>query len=761
MRFFVFLFLFSSYYLSVAQTVDYYHATYCNNAIYAFSDDYIILAGSGGRMIKTGDGGDKWFQVEIDIKNDINYMDFSTDGFGFCATENDIFISNDSGASWTNIYSGPDPIIGPKIFRHSRTILFSENNSLFAYDTENLEKTLICSVGDTINNFCLSGMYYYIISDENFYCYKGSQPIYKHSFKGKYTSTLVSVIGYEDYVLVCGYDKLIVNDTIKSSGVLVFESYNNGETFLENEGAYGRELTIAGDYIAKLDQGHIIIRYKPSELPDENNQISDTVTNYDYMRCNSDLVSLKKISYSNGKIYFCGYGPVWGYLVDGGSPKVKNYARTYIPLYYLGVPLRGFKNWGDKMIAYGKYGKILYSSDGGIMWDQIFPIDTTTQFVENSPWFKYGESRSNFISLIPYKNGFRFLGKYMSNQPLDIYMDTTTMHFEDLKELTFYGLAQNGPNIAGVNSGYINYSTDNGHNWEEITFPGKGTGFPDISATEDENIFVFILEERLDTNDANYDYPNVTRSEKLFTLDVTSGEIEEKYKVFNDEQPYRDIARIPGGDFILYNAYDSIRIFDKGFNYKEAWDIDFFANYIYSIDENKWIALSREDSIFLSTNGGKDWKPFVIGCGINGFATDLSLELNKIVPLDTEGDYFIVGSNRLVKVKIDFEAETVEDIEAVETIPLMIYPPYPNPTKKTLNLKMLWDSRRVEFSDIKAALYDIRGVKIADLECSGETYYSTNYATLKYDIGAIKTGVYYVRVDAGAYCKSVLVSIVK
>lgn len=75
-------------------------------AVYFTSSETGWVAGDGGFLAVTGDGGRSWRRVELNTTEDINEIYFRNDNNGYLVAGRKMFITNDGGKSWneTRIY---------------------------------------------------------------------------------------------------------------------------------------------------------------------------------------------------------------------------------------------------------------------------------------------------------------------------------------------------------------------------------------------------------------------------------------------------------------------------------------------------------------------------------------------------------------------------------------------------------------------------------------------------------------------------------
>ena len=742
---------------SFSQNLEYYRASAANNAIWAFSDDIILIAGRDGKLIKTTDGGEYWERIDLKIHENFCSLEFKENSFGILASDNAIYISYNDGDSWEELYRSGNQLVNVIIDPLSSSVLFAENNTLYSINPGSPKSQVIFSIEDSINSFCVDDDIFYLVTNNKSYRIKDSEIESENSFTGIYTLKLWTIAAHDSTVLISGSDTKRNGDTIEQSLGVFYESHDFGETFIKREDrGSAKKITYSEGFFIFLDNSSVIEQWDVKEA----NVLLDTVHEKSYFKfMKYNIFYLQDIKRINGKTYFCGRDQIWGYINEGEAPVLMNFARLFRHGSSNGH-LRGIDFIGEDIIAYGTYGLILRSDNKGITWDRIFPCDTVSDSYLDSPWYKYYYFEPCFWDSFRYKDGIRFCGS-VGGDILDIYLDTVKMEFQDLAEIKLYDVARNGNNIIGPTLNVLTYSTDNGESWEEHELPSDYNFFK-VAKTADENIFAVTAREYLDYEDSINNPEKHYREYKLMTFNIETQAMEVKYVDYENENSFIKIVNRNDEEFICYQEENKILFFDNEFNKTGEQEIDFAISKLYPVTEDRWIVLSYYDTLKLTTNRGKDWLTFMVGPGDVELAYDETSYLSDIKPINDEGDYIIVGNNRLIKAHIDFDAETVENtsIEAYRT-PLIIYHPYPNPASNELNLKILWDRTMVSESDIEIIAYDINGTKIARLEKVNTTWLSTNYAIFTCDVARLMDGIYYMQVRAGNYSKAIPVLIFK
>ncbi len=169
---------------------------------------------------------------------------------------------------------------------------------------------------------------------------------------------------------------------------------------------------------------------------------------------------------------------------------------------------------------------------------------------------------------------------------------------------------------------------------------------------------------------------------------------------------------------------------------------------IISFDQKRVLAFAGGIKALFSQDSGYTWEAinFIENFGVSGISkttdyTYLSGRLGKINPAILR-----------LKLKNETSVEEREKTEGLKAPLAWIYEPYPNPAKKFVNFKIVWD-KRYGLDELKVRIYDIFGREIKNPNVNFESE-SINKAVLKWNTEGVGDGLYIIQLKVGDYSKS-------
>ncbi len=672
------------------QEIEYFISSATNNGIYVFSENEIIIGGNLGKLMKTEDAGGHWRPILTKSKEDIMSLEFSPVGRGFFCTPGSIYVSQDKGETWEEVYTSGSEIMNAGLSQDGSSVLFCSGSKLYGLELEGDKVGEIFEADEKINNFYTDSIYFYIVTKGFFYKATKNQLLYKHELKGIYNSSLLSVAANGLNIMIGAVDT--VNTGVITRNEIFFTSRDGGFSFDTSKESHGwpKKIKFYGNNFYSLTGNQII------EVFDKNmNTVRfDTADSREYFRTRKSSILIRDIYYFNGGVYFCGRDNSWGNFSSGGKCDVKNFAKIfYIDKTYF-YPQK-IANLEGSFYTIGNYGTIIRSNDSGVTWNMAFPFDTVSLTQESSPFFKYTEKSAIFNGFFPFTDGYRFVGDYFGNQPLDIALDTLTSTYTDKKQLQFNYCISNNEYFLGTRANKLFISKDNGDSWLEYSF-GSKYGLSAVQGPAPE-IFYINAKKNLDKKDT-IDNPNkMSWRHKFIVFDAQSLSATETFGIdTGEDMVFSTLSATAYGEYLSFGNRKKILIFDSLFRKSGEVDINFFPADIYAATPDNWIAVSNYDSIFITTDRGKAWKEYKIAGGENSEFEESTFRLMKII--NVKGDEFIIaGANRLVKLWVKFPPVSVNEKYSPESI--------------------LVDFNKV----VKVQLYDFLGNKLGEVTAGSYT----------------------------------------
>ncbi len=101
------------------------------NALYMFNDSTAIVVGSSGGVLKTKDGGNTWYAIDLNTDSEFWDITFVNAKTGFLVGDNLVFRTNDGGETWEVLISADVYYTGVYFLNESYGWIAGNNNSVW------------------------------------------------------------------------------------------------------------------------------------------------------------------------------------------------------------------------------------------------------------------------------------------------------------------------------------------------------------------------------------------------------------------------------------------------------------------------------------------------------------------------------------------------------------------------------------------------------------------------------------------------------
>ena len=365
-------------------------------------------------------------------------------------------------------------------------------------------------------------------------------------------------------------------------------------------------------------------------------------------------------------------------------------------------------------------GTIIY--DGSLAWIRVFPLDggwTSFDLIDDNKLYASFQ-RLGMIRSTDGGNDFTLIRPPSSN---------VTSFIAPFR--TFYG------NSAIIYAGRdkIFKSTNSGNSWiatnNNTALDSNPALAMDISYQTSDKVYIATA-------------PYITARGHIFRT-INGGETwTDITGILPDRYP-ADIAVDPNNDDIVYITYYG---FGTGHVFKssssgDAWtditgtlpDVPTTA-VIVDPNDSKHVYVGNDLGVHVSTEGGKNWKPFMYGLPAAVIAMDLNITIaNNVLRVATHGNG--VYERKLFSTiisSIDDSKFGVEDFRLAQN--------YPNPFNPTTNIT--YTLPQLSFVTLK--VYDVLGNEIITLVNEEKV---TGTYEIEFDSSELTSGVYFYRLQAG------------
>ncbi len=689
--------------------ISYQRVSASNNKILLLSKSEIIIAGENGKLIKTKDEGKTWNWIETGTRNSFISLNSNNKGKIVLNTTSEIIYSNDRGDYWKLIIEDNSNSIKQSfITDDNKNLFYSLGKYLFKYNFINERSDTSFIADDIISNFVIHDSIIYLTIKEYFYKILNENFLIKTQVKGKFNSNISSCAINAKNILIGGADTSngnYANYLYKSSdGGTTFDSVRN------NQLGYINKIINFEDNFAVLNSWGYIFYF------DNNFDLigSDTIFTKDYLKFSRDFIIIKDIIQFGDDIFYCGRDQSYGYLKPLSTKKLLNYASSQYPVPVYTVALNELIIKENNLFILGNYGKILKSSNDGTIWNTIFPFDTLSETAQKSPWNDFRDDGVYFLGGFQYKNGFRFVGINKYTKPLDIYYDTTSGAIVNINEIRASVVSQQKNNIIYLSgTSPVSYSIDYGNTFQTIPFPdsllkvkNKSIQYFNIISSIspiNDSEYILLKVANLNTKDS-INNPNKEEVELIFYIfDIKNSTLEVK-KIMPLGKDYTyGINILPDKKILVHgNGFSKkIILLDSNFNELLSDYLSFYPTNIFSQDANVWIATTKKDSVFITTDAGKNWSFYYLN-------NDTTLYENKstgFFKINKIGDnkYMLIGHNRITRLELYLKPDYVED-KIIKDNSTMIFP---NPASDFIEINVGVNGRSPLQSEVR--IYNVLG----------------------------------------------------
>ncbi len=323
--------------------------------------------------------------------------------------------------------------------------------------------------------------------------------------------------------------------------------------------------------------------------------------------------------------------------------------------------------------------------------------------------------------------------------------------------VNFIGFYINSDNrIFTISQNYgILYSDDLGKTWEEIeidentkirlvsmkSLNTKGNYF-----VENDSIFLYSTGLIYKTDQNFSELTDVVdRQDTSFLKNLLNKDISHfaKYENF--------VAISNSSDNYLYLSYDYGKSWERcNFDFeieKERYTLPLI-NDIVNVDSN--LIVSTFHGIYLSTDYGKNW-------------TDMRYNLPKI----SEGTKYLYRFKNKLYLSMGslgfYELDLKElGIASVENRNILYhYPPFPQPSTTSVNIKTFWDAGVINFTEDDIEIYNLNGEKLITKDKIKINKEAQNIGTITWDNSGVEPGIYIMKTKHGTETLITKIMVVK
>ncbi|MCX7736115.1 MAG: YCF48-related protein, partial [Candidatus Kapabacteria bacterium] len=673
-------------------------------------DDYtIIVGGQNGRLIRSDDGGNHFRWLETGFRGSFYEIEFLNKDFGYVVGDSGvIYRTTDGGNNWSR-YQNKDSMFKSIEVLDDKTAIVAGTSGKILKTTNGGDSWHLIPNVPSVDYYAIK----FINNKDGFAC--GSKGLIIQTTDGgdswfvnaEFDSIFILrsmdflgsegvITGYNHY-LQAGNKKCIVlltNDTGKS-----WKSIDSIRNHLLDP--------FLGCIIPKINNfifhGRGLL-YKTTDFGltwevDTLNpkQILKFYRAWLYKRIHAFQISRSK----NNKIWIVGTENSILRSDDTGKTfKLLNYAKfqPYIPeAGRAGVEIRGIKKVNPTdYIAYGQRGMVLLSTDKGVLWKWVFPIDTIDRVVfETTDSYLYdahffnekegiivGQSKlQRDQTLVIRTNDGGRTWKRIPNS-----IRGASLSFLDEK----IGYALIIETISYVENKFLAKTTDGGYSWSKIQL-SQDSGIDNRQIKFfDENNGYLLSYRYVPLYDSLGNKTGIRRFTMLYKIIIDSNELQLIYKEEHPNNRYWDnFVFTDKNNGWLYGSSDVyLRTTDGGKSWIE-YNIDGVRRRLgkpIQVDDNFFIGSTSNDTVFITYNGGKDWETITLEYNKQlSYMFDVTSE-----SIITEGKNIMMsGYGNIVQgIWIDEETNVEQyKVEKSES-PYFYIKITPHPVKNTAKIKL-------------------------------------------------------------------------
>ncbi|MEM6803955.1 MAG: T9SS type A sorting domain-containing protein [Bacteroidota bacterium] len=460
----------------------------------------------------------------------------------------------------------------------------------------------------------------------------------------------------------------------------------------------------AGQSIDSLTRGGAGFNYPPIGGPDgESDYVHSDAHDVIYHPADTNIFYVA----SDGGVHRTLDGGRTFQSVNGGFQTVQFY--------------NGFSNsWQDSTYALGGLqdnGSILY--DGTARWARVFGGDGSWSAIDPS---NDQYSYVSYQNLNIFSTSDKFTNNYNNATP--------PSQGEATVFIAPYVIAPSNPNVLYAGRARVYRSTSRGQSWIATQ---SGSNFPasnpvlslDVSSLDEDVVYAATA-----PLNGNRGEVYISQNGGNLWTNITAN-LPDRYPMDLRVDPTDDAVA-----YISFSGFGTGHVF-KTTNYGSNWtDIsaglpDVPTNAI-EVDPifPEHVYVGNDLGVFVSTDGGTNWEPFMEGLYDATMVFDLKISpSNRKLRAATHGN----GA---------FQRSLIEGTVSIDEIDPYSLNIYPNPVRDLLNLSFNLDTQEV----IHAELFDIQGKKVQDLLNERK---ASGFHRMSFDLRDLASGIYALRISNG------------
>jgi photosystem II stability/assembly factor-like uncharacterized protein len=764
-----------------------------------------IIVGDDGKILSSQDGGENWDWIECGLRYNFNRVDFFDKTKGAVVGDSGAFaITTDGGITWKTGKIDTLDLLAVKFINQNEILTVDKRASYYKTNNYGLNWVKIHEGSDSI----LTTWSFYLDTIRNYnsqgtvcdISFKGitgfiAGPGYKifrttdngETWKNVLTlsdSVVFKDIDYNNGTCLAVGGKSFWDEELKylSTKPILKKTTDNGENWndiiLEDKMLNTGVKIYNSNHIYLLGSNSIYYITKNGGKNWSKKRFIDHKYYKDYTRTTfysdttleyGDEHYLKVISSDS-------YGNILA--IDQQSNaicKSTNYGDNYSTIKYFKyrqIADQSFEYFHDfipitasNYLLTGPYSKVLLSNDNGNSWDRIYPIVEIEDIEDKKFW-----------------------------EQIYIYVASIfTGHFKD----SLNGFLAGQLN-ASSNTNQTIFTNDGGKSWEyknnlkskELTFISPDTGFAittdyNLMKTTDCGNSWSTIKYFLRSGDINEQIYNNIPLQILFPDSVTG-----YLTVWNGIVKTTDSINYPKGRKSVLTVYKTS---DYGKTFDTVSSIEYLAlseanlkiidnktsfittigniiyksndscktykpymvpghyHFIYDVhflDENYGFAVGRQDTIFVTKDGGESWTIEVLPLnrefyGRNTYKVNFANGI-KTAP---NGDIYLIGQGRLLRgVIVDDSSTSVEDINVNHSLYYYISI-VPNPVLNTTKI-YLYGLHYSNNQRLFLRIYDINGNFVKDISEEANRNSDGKTAEISVSLADLPSGIYFVELES-------------
>jgi len=769
-----------------------------------------VVVGDDGKIISSSDGGETWKWLECGLRNIFYSVDFLNLERGAVVGSDGAFaLTTDAGKSWKTGTIDSTTFYAVKMLDENTIFASGKNTCIYkTSDFGDSWKKVYYGDTNTLNNcyFFKDSIYntdatyynsnYKFINSSIGFAVGVGPHILKTTDKGENwekvfedsDSTLLTAIDFDDEengIVVGG--KLGLYEESKYFGFKPFAVYTSDQGITWKKFEIPIDIGFNGvKYFGKnhiylvggsgwscvtKDKGYSWSKYK--------------YIDYKYYKDNTDYY--KDTAIARGSDYFIqqpsfdAFGNILAISNEGSIFISNNYGDNYytikqcemfIPMSKSFISIFKVIPSSNRMLFIpGTGSKVYGSSDFGTSWDQVFPrieINNnddkyfwgttiygdarlrTGHFKDSSNGFIAGQKQSggkNTINTSDGGNTWNSLDTIRTDNIVFFISPDTGFAINDNK---FYNLRLNyqiiQTNDAGLHWDSVNViEIPDGQEFQDwvkpiqIIFPDSITGY------------LSLYYSRIDTDDT-LNYPSgkktvfkiLKTTDYCRTFDTISTLEYSRMSAYKMNFISKEHAYLTKTGNILLKTNDGFKSYEELLMPGSYH----FINDLYFIDENFGLAVGRQDTIFLTEDGGISWKIEVLPFNRKFVGSnEWSYDFNDVSRMKN-GDIFLTGKGRIVRgIVIDSTDISVKEETEGIYCPFYYVSVIPNPVLGTAKIKII-GLHYAQGKRLYLRIYDINGNFIKDLSEEANRNNDGQTAEFEAELHDLPNGIYFIELEA-------------